>query len=196
MKVKEILKNIKLLTLFLAVALTVSLTACTNGSAARQNVPSGDSNISNSSTSTNSSAPPAGSSKTTAPVIQSKESEKMTEVKVKITVGNQALTATLIDNATTRRLIDKFPLTVPMMNLYSREMCYRFPESLPANEARTSGYEIGDISYWTPRHSFVVFYKQNGEVISNLQKIGRIDSGVEIFEKTGDVDVTFELLSK
>lgn len=117
-------------------------------------------------------------------------------IKVKITVGKQALTATLLDNATTRHLISRFPLTIPMMDLYSREMCYRFPEALPANEAGSSGYEVGDIAYWTPRHSFVIFYKQNGEVISNLQKIGRIDSGVDVFSKTGDISVTFELLNK
>jgi hypothetical protein len=118
------------------------------------------------------------------------------EVKVKVTVGDKVLTATLLDNATTRSLIAKFPLTVPMQELYSREMCYRFPDALPANEEQTSGYEVGDISYWTPRHSFVIFYKQNGEVIGNLQKIGRIDSGVEIFSKTGDANVRFELLDK
>lgn len=115
-------------------------------------------------------------------------------IKVKVTVGGETLTATFLNNATTRRLISRFPLTVPMMDLYSREMCYRFPEALPAEEAGRSGYEIGDIAYWTPRHSFVIFYKQNGEVIDNLQKIGSIDSGVELFSRTGDVNVTFDLV--
>lgn len=59
---------------------------------------------------------------------------------------------------------------------------------------QTSGYQVGDIRYWTPRRSFVIFYEQNGEIIGNLQNIGRIDSGVELFKTTGDVDVTFELI--
>lgn len=128
--------------------------------------------------------------------VQPRTNEQSKGIKVKITVGDQVLTATLIDNETTRSLIAKFPLTLPMMDLYSREMCYRFSESLPANEEQTSGYEVGDISYWTPRHSFVIFYKQNGEVIGNLQKIGHIDSGVEVFRTTGDANVRFELLDK
>ncbi|WP_320170655.1 cyclophilin-like fold protein [Maridesulfovibrio sp.] len=115
-------------------------------------------------------------------------------IRVKITVQGHVLKATFIDNETTRALIAKFPLTVSMMDLYSREMCYRFPDALPANEASTSGYDVGDIVYWTPRHSFVIMYEQNGERISNLQKIGHIESGVEIFRKTGDIDVTFELV--
>ena len=114
-------------------------------------------------------------------------------IRVKITVGDRTLFADFLDNATTKSLVAKFPLTLPMQDLYGREMCHRFAEALPANEAGTSGYKVGDIAYWTPRHSFVIFYRQNGEVIGNLQKIGRIASGVELFAATGDTDVTFEL---
>ena len=114
-------------------------------------------------------------------------------IRVKITAGDKTLYADFLDNATTKSLIAKFPLTLPMQDLYGREMCYRFDEALPAREAGTSGYAVGDIAYWTPRHSFVIFYKQNGEVISNLQKVGHIASGVELFATTGDTDVRFEL---
>ena len=118
-----------------------------------------------------------------------------TEFKVTITVAGKTLTATFLDNATTRHLITQFPLKLPMMDLYSREMCYRFPTPLPAEEAGISGYQVGDIAYWTPRHSFVIFYEQNGEVISNLQKIGNIDFGSEVFRGIGNIDVTFDISS-
>lgn len=117
-------------------------------------------------------------------------------IKVKVTAGMHVLTATFIDNPTSRALIARFPLTVPMMDLYSRELVYRFPEALPAHETGISGYDVGDIVYWAPRHSFVIMYEQNMERISNLQKIGRIDSNVEIFKRTGDIDVTFELMNE
>lgn len=124
------------------------------------------------------------------------EEEDMAGINVRITVGDRELQAVFQDNATTRSLIAKFPLTVRMMDLYGREMCIRFPGALPAREARTSGYEVGDIAYWTPRHSFVIFYAQNGEVISDLQKIGHISSGAALFARTGDTEVTFELVEK
>jgi hypothetical protein len=114
-------------------------------------------------------------------------------VKIKITTGTTVLTATLLDNATARAFIMKLPLTVPMQDLYSREMCYRFPDALPTDNVRTTGYEVGEIIYWPPRHSFVIMYAQNGERFS-MQKVGRIDSGVEIFRSTGNVDVTFEVM--
>lgn len=124
--------------------------------------------------------------------IEKLEENNMSTIQGKVLVGDQELKAEFYDNATTQALLRDFPLTIMMMDLYSREMCYRFDEALPANEAETSGYEVGDIAYWPPRHSFVIFYKQNNEVISDLQKVGRITSGVEVFEKNGDIEVTFE----
>ncbi|WP_454779097.1 cyclophilin-like fold protein [Klebsiella michiganensis] len=114
-------------------------------------------------------------------------------IRVKITAGDQVMTATFYDNATTRALVSRFPLTLPMEDLYGREMCYRFPDALPANETQTSGYEVGDVVYWAPRHSFVIMYEQNNERIGNLQKVGRIHSGVGIFRHAGNIDVTFEM---
>ena len=134
--------------------------------------------------------------KPSAPGVQSRQNEKESRIKIKVTVSSQVLTATLIDNATTRDLIAKFPLTVPMKNLYSREMVYRFTNPLPANEPQQSGYEVGDLAYWTPGHSLVIFYAQNGEVISNLQKIGRFDSGLDFFKSIEATDVRFELLKE
>jgi hypothetical protein len=116
-------------------------------------------------------------------------------MKLKITVGEKVLIADLYDNETTRAFVSRLPLTLPMKDLYEREVVYNFPEALPANEEERGGYEVGDISYWSPWRSFVIFYKQNGEII-NLQKIGHIDSGVEIFETTGDTKVGFELLKE
>jgi hypothetical protein len=72
-------------------------------------------------------------------------------------------------------------------------MCYRFPDILPTDNVRNTGYEIGEIIYWPPGHSLVIIYAQNGEQFS-MQKIGRIDSGVEVFCSTGDVNVTFEVI--
>lgn len=130
-----------------------------------------------------------------AATVMSPTTGEAKEYKVRITAGAHTMTATFLDNATTRALVAKFPLTVPMMNLYGRELVYRFPDPLPANETTTSGYEVGDIVYWTPRHSFVLMYAQNGERISNLQKIGRVDSGVEAMKSLGDVTVTFEAMN-
>ncbi|MCD8089410.1 MAG: hypothetical protein LUD81_02095 [Clostridiales bacterium] len=114
------------------------------------------------------------------------------EYEIILTVGTTELEATLYDNSTTRELISRLPLTLPMMDLYCREMCYRFADELPTDDVQDSSYEVGEIVYWPPGHSFVIMYTQNGEVFE-MQKLGYVDSGVEIFETTGDIEVKIEL---
>lgn len=117
------------------------------------------------------------------------------EMQIKITANGTELIATLEDNATTRALLEQMPMTLPMMDLYGREMCYRYGAyALPTDNLRSDGYEVGDLAYWAPGGSLVILYEQNGEQFER-QHLGHIDSGVELFESTGDVDVTFEIIS-
>lgn len=114
------------------------------------------------------------------------------EMRITITAGEHTISAVLYDNAAGRALWDKLPLTLPMMNLYGREMCYRFGAGgLPEEDAADTGYEIGDISYWPPAGSLVILYKQNGEVFEQ-QPIGHTDDDISFFDGMEDTDVTFE----
>lgn len=112
--------------------------------------------------------------------------------KVNISFEDKHLIANFNESDTAKALLTKFPIELPMMNLYSREMTYRFKEALPAKKAKTSGYQVGDIGYWAPRHSFVIFYKETGEIIDQLQIVGHIDSDVSDFNQSGDVSIKFE----
>lgn len=124
---------------------------------------------------------------------ENKPVEPAADFRIKITVGDQVLTATIYNNATGRDFIDRLPLSLPMMDLYDREMCYRFSDTLATDDVQYTGYEVGEIVYWPPGHSFVIMYAQNDEHFS-MQKLGRIDSGVEVFENTGDVEIGIEVL--
>lgn len=123
-----------------------------------------------------------------------KEESEVKEMKIRITVGGRQLTATLENNATTRAIVAQMPMTLHMMDLYGREMCYRYGAyALPTDNMRDDNYAVGDIAYWAPGGSLVILYEQNGEEFSR-QHLGHIDSGVEVFKTTGDADVTFELM--
>lgn len=138
-------------------------------------------------------APTTSETENTETETTTNESE-VSEVKVRITVGDTELIATLENNATTQAIVEQMPMTLPMMDLYGREMCYRYGAyALPTDDMRSDGYEVGDIAYWAPGGSLVILYAQNGEQFER-QHLGHIDSGVEVFENTGDVDVTFELM--
>lgn len=124
---------------------------------------------------------------------QGNDNMNKSEFKVKVKVGNKELSATLLNNATTQAFMEKLPITLPMLDLYNREMCYRFPEALPTDNVNTSGYEVGEIVYYPPMHSFVIMYAQNGEHFS-MQKLGKIDANISIFNNIGNTNVTFEPL--
>ena len=130
---------------------------------------------------------------TEQPTSEQPEAKEDAQMKIRITVGDTILYATLEDNATTRAWTAQMPLTLPMSDLYGREMCYRYGGgAMPTDSLRYDGYEVGDIAYWPPRGSLVILYAQNGEEFER-QHLGHIDSGVEVFASTGNADVTFEL---
>lgn len=112
------------------------------------------------------------------------------DMTIKITAGGKTLNATLEDNPASRELYNRLPLTLRMDDLYEREMCYHLEDALPTGRQVSDNYRVGDIIYWPPRKSLVILYKQNGERFSR-QYLGHIDEGVEMFETTGDIEVTF-----
>ena len=115
------------------------------------------------------------------------------EVNITITVDDTVLSAVLENNATTQALVEQMPMTLPMLDLYGREMCYRYGSgALATDTLRSDSYEVGDIAYWPPAGSLVILYKQNGEQFER-QQVGHIAEGVEVFETTGDTEVTFAL---
>ena len=114
---------------------------------------------------------------------------------LKISVNGTELTAILENNVTTRALVEQMPMTLSMRDLYDREMCYNYGAgAFPTETLRNDSYEVGDIIYWPTAGSFVILYRQNGEQFSR-QHLGHIESGVEVFETTGNTDVTFELMN-
>mgnify|MGYP004635142829 CR=1 FL=1 len=79
-----------------------------------------------------------------------------------------------------------------LMDLYGRELCYRFPEALPTDNVEYHGYRVGEIVYWPSRHSFAILCAQNGEAF-DMQRIGRIEWGLEELARLGDAEATITL---
>ena len=118
--------------------------------------------------------------------------------KVKITFEKngttQTLTATFDDNATSRALVAMMPMTLPMLDLYDDEMCYRFTGNpLPTDNVTYYLHKKGEIFYWPPGPSFVIRYIETDEYL-DIQHIGQVDSGVDILNGIGNINMTFELV--
>jgi hypothetical protein len=116
-------------------------------------------------------------------------------VKIKLTIDNKILTATLADNATARDFASLLPLTLTMNDLFRREKFGHLPRAILDKGKRTHTYQIGDLAYWSPSHDVAVYYRQDGEKIPEpgIIVIGKIDSGVAALDVAGSVKVTMEL---
>src|SRR5438093_4134919 len=102
-------------------------------------------------------------------------------VKIKLTIDNKTLTATLADNGTARDFASLLPLTLTMNDLFGREKFGHLPRAISDKGKRTHTYEIGDIAYWSPGPDVAIYYRNDGEKIPDpgIIVIGKIDSGVE-----------------
>lgn len=185
-------------TILLAALMLCVLTAC--GTSAPANEPQSTPPVTQPPEQTQPETPPAAEETeqpAELPQTNGQDTEEPSamenEYQITITVGSTVLNAVLEKNATTDALVEQMPLTLSMLDLYGREMCYRYGAgALPTDTLRSDGYQVGDIAYWPPRGSLVILYAQNGEQFER-QHLGHISEGVEVFETTGDTEVTFSL---
>ena len=117
-------------------------------------------------------------------------------VKIKLTIDNKIIIATLADNGTARDFASLLPLTLTMNDLFGREKFGHLPRAISDKGKRTHTYEIGDIAYWSPGPDVAIYYHQDGEQIPDpgIIAIGKIDSGAEALNVRGSVKVTMELM--
>lgn len=75
----------------------------------------------------------------------------MEPTKLRITAGNRTLTATLLNNATTRDFIALLPLTLTLQDYVGTEKVSDLPTRL-STQGVPAGYEpsVGDLAYYAP----------------------------------------------
>src|SRR5438093_5912479 len=129
------------------------------------------------------SAPPNSPTKTST-----LESQIM---KIRLTIDDKVITATLNDSKTTRDFISLLPLTLTMNDLFRREKFAHLSRAISEEGKRTHTYEVGDIAYWSPGPDVAIYYQHDGEKIPNpgIIVIGKLDPGVEAFHVPGSVEV-------
>jgi hypothetical protein len=115
----------------------------------------------------------------------------MSTIPVIITVGDQRLVAAFADSATSDALLVQLPLTLEMLDLYGHELVHRFEEPLPTSSLVTATPQRGDIVYWSPRNALAIFYGDGDQPFSDLQMLGRIESGLDHIDQPGDITATF-----
>lgn len=122
------------------------------------------------------------------------ESPGETSMKVKISVGNRIITATMEDNAAGRDFLSRLPLEVTLNDYNNTTEKIFYPDPVLTTEGVTRGCAPtpGNITIYAPWGNVAIFCKSRSHS-DDLIKIGRIDGdGIEALNIGGDIAVKFE----
>jgi hypothetical protein len=140
---------------------------------------------------------PCGADNTTttaSPTTLAEASPKRVgSMKIRITTGEQVITATMHDNPTATDFISLLPLTLTLEDYANAEKISDLPRTLTKEDA-PSGADpsVGDITYYSPWGNLAIFYR-DAAYAAGLIILGKIDSGGEAVNVPGSVRVTVEL---
>lgn len=102
-------------------------------------------------------------------------------MRITLTVGDDAVAASLHDIDAARDLASLLPMTVQLYDLFELQKFHHLPRPLAGSDQRQHTYRVGDIAYWPPGPGLVIFYRHDGQTIPppGVVLLGRVDSGLE-----------------
>lgn len=123
-------------------------------------------------------------------------SQRTNTMKIRMTVNGRAITATLMDNATSRDFLSLLPMTLTLEDYAATEKISYLRRKLSTEGAPAgSDPSVGDITYYSPWGNLAIFYR-DFRYSSGLIRLGKIDSGAEALNVPGSVKVTIERIEK
>ena len=124
---------------------------------------------------------------------QEKSDQQVRKMKIRVTIEGKAITATLVDNETSRDFVSLLPLTLTLKDYAATEKISDLPRRLSTKNA-PSGCDssVGDITYYSPWGNLAIFYNDFG-YSNGLIKLGSLDGGIEkLGSIKGDFEAVFE----
>jgi hypothetical protein len=122
--------------------------------------------------------------------------EQVRTMKIRIDVDGARLTATLDDTVASRDFAALLPLTLTLEDYNRTEKISDLPKKLSTQDAPAGvNPSRGDIAYYAPWGNLAIFYKDFG-YSRGLVKLGRIDSGVETFDRPGTRTVIMQRMEE
>ena len=115
-------------------------------------------------------------------------------VKIRIEMNGNEITATLTDNATSRDFVSLLPLKLKLEDYGETEKIGYLTRKLSTEGAPPgSDPSVGDVSYYAPWGNLALFRK-DFPYSTGLINIGEIDSGLASLNAPGSVEVTIDLV--
>ena len=115
-------------------------------------------------------------------------------MKIRITIGEKAVTAALTDSEAARDFVSLLPLTLVLEDHARTEKISYLPRKLSTTGAPAgSDPSVGDIAYYAPWGNLAIYYRDFG-YSNGLVILGKIDGDVEAFNAPGSIKATVELV--
>lgn len=113
-------------------------------------------------------------------------------MKIRLTIEDRTVFATLDDNATARDFLALLPMTLTLTDDNRTEKVSELPRRLSTAGA-PDGIDpaVGDITYYAPWGNLALFYEGFGYA-PGLVRLGRIEAGIDVLRKPGPVVVTID----
>ena len=114
-------------------------------------------------------------------------------MQIRLTFGGSVLTASMLDNQSTRDFLAMLPLTLTLTDFHGTEKIADLPGPLSTSDApKGIDPDVGDITYYAPWGNLAIFYRDFG-YSAGLVRLGSIDIGAaELAAQSGDITVTIE----
>lgn len=112
----------------------------------------------------------------------------MTEIKneITITAGNTTIKAELNDTKAAQELKQLLPLTLSMTRMEEHEYYSSLGTDLSEEDKKQTGYEIGDLAYWTPGDLFAIYFDEPDSEPEGLIILGKITDDIEKIKQLGN----------
>lgn len=119
-----------------------------------------------------------------------------TNLNIKIWIDDLDYSATLNDTDSAREFAALLPLDLEMTDWLNREKVAALPKAIFIDDAPVKPFEAGDIAYYVPNQSLVIFYTSEGSsLVPGLYSLGIFEWGSEFLENSGaPVRVRIELV--
>ncbi|HZW13476.1 MAG TPA: cyclophilin-like fold protein [Noviherbaspirillum sp.] len=136
-----------------------------------------------------------GSSAADSASAKGSSAQKEQTVKIRMTAGGTAITATLFDNPTSRDFASLLPLALTLKDYASTEKVSDLPRKLNTEDAPPGADpSAGDIAYYAPWGNLALYYRDFA-YSQGLIKLGKITSSLDALNRSGQLNVTIELVS-
>ena len=107
-----------------------------------------------------SSAHAEGRDPSAAATSQDASAQRKNAMKISIKIQDKVVTATLMDNATSRDFVSLLPMDLTLEDYASTEKISTLPKRLSTEGAPPgSDPSLGDIAYYAPWGNLAIFYK-------------------------------------